>query len=32
VDPKFKDGDGVTAADAAAKSGLEELVELPREA
>jgi ankyrin repeat protein len=32
VDPKFRDADGLTAADAAAKSGLEELTELLREA
>ncbi|HEY3518783.1 MAG TPA: ankyrin repeat domain-containing protein [Gammaproteobacteria bacterium] len=32
VDPKFKDADGLTAADAAAKSGLEELADLLREA
>ena len=31
VDPKFKDADGLTAADAAAKSGLEELADLLRE-
>jgi ankyrin repeat protein len=32
VDPKFNDADGLTAADAAAKSGLEELADLFREA
>ena len=32
VDPRFKDADGLTAADAAAKSGLEDLAELLREA
>jgi ankyrin repeat protein len=32
VDPKFNDADGLTAADAAAKSGLEELADLLREA
>ena len=32
VDPNFKDGDELTAADAAAKSGLEELADLLREA
>ncbi len=32
VDPKFTDADGLTAADAAAKSGLEELADLLRDA
>jgi ankyrin repeat protein len=32
ADPKFLDADGLTAADAAAKSGLEELAELLRDA
>jgi ankyrin repeat protein len=32
VDPKFNDADGLTAADAAAKSGLEDLADLLREA
>ena len=32
VDPKFKDADGLTAADAAAKLGLEELADLLRDA
>jgi ankyrin repeat protein len=32
IDPKFQDGDGLTAADAAAKAGLEELADLLREA
>ncbi len=32
ADPKFVDADGLTAADAAAKSGLEELAELLRDA
>jgi len=32
VDPAFKDADSVTAADAAAKSGLEELADLLRDA
>jgi len=31
ADPKFRDADGLTAADAAAKSGLEELAELLRD-
>jgi len=30
VDPKFQDADGLTAADAAAKSGFEELADLLR--
>jgi len=32
VDPRFKDADGLTAADAAEKSGLEELADLLRDA
>jgi hypothetical protein len=32
VDPSFLDTDGLNAADAAAKSGLEELAELLRDA
>jgi len=32
VDPKFADADGLTAADAAAKAGLEDLADLLREA
>jgi uncharacterized protein len=32
VDPSFQDADGLTAADAAAKSGLEELADLLRDA
>jgi hypothetical protein len=32
VDPSFRDADGMTAADAAAKSGLEDLADLLREA
>jgi ankyrin repeat protein len=32
VDPKFQDADGLTAADAAAKSGFEELADLLRDA
>ena len=30
VDPKFRDADGLTAADAAAKSGFEDVAELLR--
>jgi ankyrin repeat protein len=32
VDPKFTDADGLTAADAAAKAGLEDLADLLRDA
>ena len=32
VDPRFKDADNLTAADAAAKAGLEELADLLRDA